>query len=398
MQNDTNYNEGYGAENLNPIFSFALPTKIIFGSGTVKELPAALKELGIRKPLIVTDEGVAAAGILERIQRELPGEIRAGVYDQVSPNPKDFQVAAVAAAYKDFGADGLVALGGGSPVDCAKAAGVLIAEDGKDIRKFQGKNASTKPIPPLVTVPTTAGTGSEITFSAVITDTENRFKMTIKNAWTAAKIAVCDPDLTLSVPPAVTASTGMDALTHAIEAYTAACAEPIADAVALYAVELIYRHLPTAFADGNNVEARRGMLMGSLLAGMAFSHSDVASVHCLAEALGGMYDLPHGVCNAVMLPHVMEYNMPCCVGRYARIARAMGLTPDSGVEGAREAVRAVRQLAADVQLPVFLDFHVPEEDFRAIAEASYKNLSTPSNPRPMTTEDYLSLLRSMSKK
>jgi alcohol dehydrogenase len=185
----------------------------------------------------------------------------------------------------------------------------------------------------------------------------------------------------------------MDALTHAIEAISATCAEPISDAVALYAVELINGNLVKAFKDGGNLEARSNMLMGSMLAGIAFSHSDVAAVHCIAASLGGMYDLPHGVGNALFLPQVMEYNMGSCLESYARMAKAMGLSYPSERAGAVAAVMAVQQLAKDVKLPSFASLNVKEEDYSAIALASAKNISTGSNPRPMSESDYLEVLK-----
>ena len=371
------------------IFSFALPAAIVFGPGCLTRLGELLGGMGAEKPLVVTDPGVIKAGLLDKLAGALGGRPR--VFEGVEPNPKDYNVAAAARAYRETGADSLIALGGGSPIDCAKAAGVLIAHDAEDIKRFEGRGGTAKPIPPLLAVPTTSGTGSELTFSAVITDTANHYKMTIKNAHTAAKIALCDPLLTLSVPAAVTAATGMDALTHAIEAYTAVCAEPLADAAALYSVELISAALPAAFKDGANLEARSKMLMGSMLGGIAFSHADVASVHCIAEALGGLYDLPHGLCNAVILPHVMEYNMAYCRERYARIARAMGLRE----EGAQAAVAAVRRLALDLRLPGFPELGVKKEDYPAIAGAARRNGSNPSNPRPMDRENYLEILNIM---
>jgi alcohol dehydrogenase len=350
--------------------------------------------MGASKPLIITDPGIVRAGIPGKLLEALGGE-RFEVFDGVEANPKDYNVAAAAGAYRRAGADSIIALGGGSPIDCAKAAGVLIAHDAEDIKPFEGKGAAAKPIPPLMAVPTTSGTGSEVTFSAVITDTANRYKMTIKNAYTAAKIALCDPLLTLSVAPAITAATGMDALTHAIEAYTAVCAEPLADAAALYAVELIAGNLRAAFNNGTDAEARSKMLMGSVLAGIAFSHADVASVHCIAEALGGRYDLPHGLCNAVILPHMMEYNMDHCRERYSRIGRAMGLKAEGETEGARGAVEAVRQLALDLGLPLFPELGVKQEDYPAIAAASERNGSNASNPRPMKQQNYLEILNRM---
>ena len=383
--------------NILSTFLFTLPTRIVFGHGCLKTLPEALKALKASRPLIVTDKGVAAAGILDKALAHLEGKVKYVVFDGVEANPKDVNVSAGAVAYNTAGADSIVAIGGGSPIDCAKAIGVLAANSASDIKAYEGKNTHSNPLPPLVCVPTTAGTGSELTFSAVITDTKDKYKMTIKNAFTAAKTAVCDPELTLTVPAPITAATGMDALTHAIEAFTATCAEPISDALALYAVELINGNLVKVFKDGANLEARSNMLMGSMLAGIAFSHSDVASVHCIAEALGGMYDLPHGVCNAIFLPYVMEYNMNSCIEGYARIARAMGLSSPSERAGAVAAVMAVQELAKAVKVPSFASLNVREEDYPAIAGASAKNISSGSNPRPMSESDYMEVLKMASR-
>jgi len=374
-------------------FSFTLPTKIVYGPGCIVSLIDELQLNNGNKPVIITDKGVKNAGILDKITSLLAqNNISCTVYDGVEPNPKDVNVEEGTKIAREFGADSIIAVGGGSPIDCAKSVGVLLAHDGDKIKKYEGKTAATKHLPLLITIPTTSGTGSELTFSSVITDTENNYKMTVKSQYTAAKVAICDPELTLSLPAHITASTGMDALTHAIEAYTAACAEPISDAVALYATELIYNNLVRAFNDGSNLEARSAMLLGSMLAGIAFSHSDVASVHCIAESLGGVYDLPHGVCNAVFLPHVMEYNMEYCLERYARIAKAMGLNFENEKEGAKIAVQAVKKLALDVKLPLFSSLNVNTDDFEKLAEMSVKNISTESNPRPMTKEDYLKVI------
>lgn len=379
--------------NLMQSFSFVLPTKIVYGPGCIQELNAELQAVGAKRLLVVTDEGITKAGILVRVENLLAASgLPYIIFDGVEPNPKDVNAEAGARLARDFNADALLAVGGGSPIDCAKAIGVLLGHQAEKIKPYEGKTSATLPSPPLVTIPTTAGTGSELTFSAVITDTENHYKMTVKSPYTAAKTAICDPELTLSVPANVTAATGMDALTHAIEAYTANCAEPISDAVALYAIELIYPNLRKAVENGNDLAARSAMLMGSMLAGIAFSHSDVASVHCLAESLGGLRDLHHGVCNAVLLPHVMRYSVDFCRERYARIARAMGLSFADEDAGAEAAVRAVEQLAMDVRLPAFRTLGVPEADLETIAEMSAKNISTASNPRPMEKADYLRVL------
>jgi alcohol dehydrogenase len=371
-------------------FSFTLPTKIVYGPGCLKSLSDEMKTFGGKRPIIVTDKGVRNAGILDKVTSILDKDgIKYIVYDGVEANPKDVNAEEGARIAREFSSDSIIAVGGGSPIDCAKSVGVLLAHNADKIKKYEGKTAATEPLPLLITIPTTSGTGSELTFSSVITDTANNYKMTVKSQYTAAKVAICDPELTLSLPSHITASTGMDALTHAIEAYTATCAEPISDAVALYAVELIYNNLLTAVNEGSNLEARSAMLLGSMLAGIAFSHSDVASVHCVAESLGGVYDLPHGVCNAIFLPYVMDYNMSFCLERYARIAKAMGIEYATIEDGAKKAVNAVKKLAVDVKLPLFSRLSVNQSDFEMLAEMSVKNISTESNPRPMSKEDYM---------
>ena len=376
--------------NLLSPFSFTLPTKIVYGIGCIASLMDELALNNGNKPIIITDKGVRNAGILDKVTAILKqNKMHYIVYDGVEANPKDINVEEGAKIAREFGADSLIAIGGGSPIDCAKSIGVLLEHNGDKIKKYEGKTAATKPLPLLITIPTTAGTGSELTFSSVITDTENNYKMTVKSQYTAAKVAICDPELTLSLPAHITASTGMDALTHAIEAYTATCSEPISDALALYSIELIYNNLVIAVNEGDNIQARSAMLLGSMLAGIAFSHSDVASVHCIAESLGGLYDLPHGVCNAIFLPHVMEYNMEHSVKKYARIAKAMGFSFKTELEGAKKAVEAVKELAVDVDLPLFSSLNVNINDFEKLAEMATNNISTESNPRSMKKEDYL---------
>ena len=377
---------------MNP-FEFTLPTKVIFGPGCVTQVVEEIHKVRGKKPLIITDPGIRKAGI-DRIVTDLLEEagIEYALFDGVEANPKDVNAEAGAKAAREAGADFLIAVGGGSPIDCAKAVGVLLAHDAQFIKPYEGKTAATLPNPPLITIPTTSGTGSELTFSSVITDTKNKYKMTVKSPYTAATTAICDPQLTISVPPAVTAATGVDALTHSIEGFTATCSEPIGDAAALYSIELISKSLVKAFKDGSDLEARSNMLMASMLGGISFSHSDVASVHCIAEALGSMYDLPHGTCNAIFLPYVMEYNMDYCVDRYARVAGALGLSYDSNEEGAAKAVEYVKKLTVEVQLPSFASLDPDPKDFHALAEMAYHNGSNGSNPRPMEIEDYERLL------
>lgn len=377
-------------------FCFDLPTRIYFGPGIAKNLPSLLQEAGIRKPLIVTDPGVRGAGLVDPLLSRLREKgFRFEIYDAVQANPRDEDVDRGAETMRRSDCDGLAAVGGGSPIDCAKAIAVVAAHGG-GVRAYAGPGKIPGAAAPILAVPTTAGTGSEITYSAVITDTSRAFKFTVKGSQIAPKAALLDPELTLSMPPALTAATGMDALTHAVEAYTAVGAHPLSDAAALYGAELIAQHLERAVRDGNDIEARSGMLMGSLLAGIGFSRSDVGGVHCLAEALGGTYDLPHGVCNAVMLPAVMAYNRPCCQERYGRIATAMGISWNDVEEGATEAVAAAARLATEVGLPSFSSFGIPAEDFPHIARKAAMNGSNASNPRPMAPADYEAILRTLA--
>lgn len=375
-------------------FSFELPTRIEYGVGVISKLGDELRLLKAQKVAIITDPGIIKAGLLDKITSILKEEkLLYNVFDGVDPNPKDRNVERGAQVVRSFGADAMVAISGGSVIDCAKAIGVLVSHDGKRIKDFEGKTAVKKQILPFIAIPTTAGTGSEVTFSAVITDTENNYKMTVRSPFMAAKVALLDPKLTVTVPPHITASTGMDALTHAIEAYTVKVSEPVSDALALYAIELISNNLVNAVKNGEDIEARACMLVGSLLAGIAFSHSDVGSVHCMAEALGGVYDAPHGICNAVLLPYVMEYNVEFCLEKYSRIAQAMGEVFYTIEEGAMKAVERVKELAVDVGLPSFKSLGVKEEDLEKLADMAAKNISTESNPREMTKEDYLTLFR-----
>ncbi len=381
--------------NLLNSFSFELPTRIEYGVGATGKLAQALKGLGSKKVLLVTDRGIEASGLLTAIADQLASaKLGFDIFSDVESNPKDHNVHAGTEMANQLQADCLVAVGGGSPIDCAKAIAVL-ATHGGAVRDYEGRDKIFGNVLPLIALPTTAGTGSEVTFSSVITDTAESFKFTLKHPSIAPRIALLDPQMTITMPPGLTAATGMDALTHAIEGYTARVSEPLADAAALYAIELVTKYLKTAVFKSRDMEARAGMLLGSVLAGIAFSHSDVGSVHCIAEALGGRYDTAHGVCNAVVLPAVMEYNMDYCRERYARIASAMGISFNSTGDGARRAVDAVKQLAVDVNLPSFGSFGVKAEDIEELALNSFVNGSNQDNPRPMSKDDYVTLFNAL---
>jgi len=379
-------------------FSFELPTRIEYGVGICSKLADELKKLGAKRILIVTDKGIIKAGLLEGIINIIKDAgVDWEVFDEVEPNPKDYNVQKGAEKAQQFKADTLVAVGGGSPIDCAKAMGVVVTHGGQ-IRDYEGYDRITKEVLPLIAIPTTAGTGSEVTFSSVITDSREKHKFGIKNPKIAANVALVDPALTVTMPPKLTASTGMDALTHAIEGYTAKVAEPLADAAALHSIKLITKYLRTAVIEPDNMEARGGMLLGNLLGGIAFSHSDVAAVHCMAEALGGKYDAAHGECNAIILPEIMEFNMNYCRERYAIVASAMGIVYDDVEEGARKAVASIKKLAEDINLPTFKCLGVMEDDLEELAHLSAINLSNDDNPRPMGKEEYLEVFRRLFEK
>jgi alcohol dehydrogenase len=372
-------------------FDFVLPTKIRYGIGMVNVLGEELRLLRAKKVMVITDKGLVKAGLIHMITDLIQKEgLSYIIYDEIEANPKDYNVELASETARKGSVDTIIAFGGGSPIDAAKAIAVLIKQGGK-VRDYQGKGKIKDDCIPFITIPTTAGTGSEVTFSSVITDTKEKFKFTIKSPAIAAKVAIIDPELTLTVPPMVTAATGIDALTHAIEGYTAKCTEPIAEAVGLYGVEYIAKNIVEAVKNGANLESRDKMMMGSLLAGLSFSHADVASVHCMAEALGSLYDAPHGMCNAILLPYVMEYNLPSVEFKYARIARAMGIDEQEDHKAAMKGIEYIKSLSKEIGLPGIKSLKIHKEDFVLLAEMSVKNGSNGSNPRNITTEEYIRL-------
>lgn len=375
---------------MNP-FSFVMPTRIEYGKGIVEKLPEILKEFNVKKPLFITGSGSTRKVLLPMATKYLDkAGIPYAVFDQIEANPKDYNVENAAKFAAENKTDGVIALGGGSPIDAAKAALAIISYGGT-LKDYYGRWKVPGPVQPFFVIPTTAGSGSEVTFSSVITDTSETFKKTVKSQYFGPKVALLDPDFTISLPAGTTAATGIDALTHAIEAYSCTVSEPISDACALYAIELIAETIREAVFNPSNVEARSGMLMGSTLAGIAFSHSDVASVHCMAEALGSLYDAAHGVCNAILLPYVMEYNMEYCVERYARVGRILGSTAADDKAAAKDAVELVKKMVADVKLPTLKDLGIKNPDIEKLSAMSEENGSTPDNPRPITKKEYAEL-------
>lgn len=375
-------------------FQFHLPTTILFGQGKIGELGERIRQLGGSKVFLVTDKGLVKAGIVDQVTALLKNaELEYVVFDEVLPNPRDTDCHRAAAVAREHGVDMLVGLGGGSAMDTAKAVGTLLTHEGH-IRDFYGVNKLERPITPLICVPTTAGTGSEATSFSVITDTETKVKECIFDGRIAPKAAILDPELTISMPKSITAATGMDALTHAIEAYVCTIADPITDALALYAIETIVKYLPLAVENGSDLEARKQMLVGSLIAGMAFGNSDLGGVHAMAEPLGGLYDTPHGVANAMFLPIVFAFNISADVHKHAIVAQRLGVNPDGKTleETALAGADLLKKLSERIGIPKLKDLgYVNPDDFEFLAEGATKNICNATNPRKAKKEDYLQL-------
>lgn len=375
-------------------FEFVLPTRIKFGEGVSKNIADEIKVMGNMNPLVITDKGLIEAGIAGRITDILKANgITYSVFDEIEPNPRD---TTVQKAYKmaiEQNADMLIAIGGGSSMDTAKAVGVLMSHGGI-INDYEGLDKVSKPICDYIAIPTTVGTGSEVTFWSVITDTQRHFKMSVGSPLIAPTLALVDPDMVETLPASIIATTGMDALTHAIEGYTCLFSEPITDACGIYAIKLIGENIRDAVYTDSK-EARENMLLGSLIAGICFGNSDIAGVHCMGEALGGLYDTPHGTAMAMLLPFVMEYNYVANIDKYAEIARALGESVDgmSKRDAALQSVKAIQKMNEDLNIPTLKEIGAREEDLEELAQRSAVNVSVGSNPRKVTAQDFLKIFR-----
>lgn len=377
-------------------YSYFCSTRIEMGMGKAKELPALLQALEAGSSLLlVSDPGVIRAGLVAPIHTALENAgFRVSLFDRLSQNPRDTECMEGAAQFRDVSADMVVAIGGGSAMDTGKAIALCGPNGGMPADYADGRLAYAN-IAPIICVPTTAGTGSEVTRSSVITESSTHRKMTLKHASLRPTLAVLDPLLTCSVPPAVTAATGVDALVHAIEGYTCKVTNPISQALGARAMKTIVSALPVAFADGQNEAARYAMLEGSLLAGLCFGSADVAAVHCLAEALGGLYDTPHGVANSVFLPHVLRFNAVENKAMHAELARYMGFGTDADADelAVEKLIAGIADWTESLGIPKLKDLPgVKTEDFPRIVELSMRNGSTPSNVLTITAEDYMRIL------
>jgi len=378
------------------VYGYFIPSVTLIGIGAAKEIPAKIKALGGSKPLIVTDKGITGAGITKQVTDLLDAaKMSYVVFDETIPNPTDKNVHAGVEIYKMQGCDSLITLGGGSSHDCGKGVGLVVANGGT-IHNYEGVDKSTNPMPPYVAVNTTAGTASEMTRFCIITDTSRKVKMAIVDWRCTPGVALDDPLLMMGMPPALTAATGMDALTHAVEAYVSTIATPMTDSAAEKAIELIATHLRPAVANGGDIVAREGMCYAQYLAGMAFNNASLGHVHAMAHQLGGFYDLPHGECNAILLPHVSRFNLIAKMDRFVKIAQLLGedISGLSKREAAEKALDAIKKLSTDIGIPAGLielgkryGKEVRAEDIETMTGNAQKDACGMTNPRRPTDAD-----------
>jgi choline dehydrogenase len=370
-----------------------VPTRIVHGAGAIARLGELVSELGVTRPLLVTDKGVVSAGLADVALAHLDNAV---VFDDVRPNPDIELVGDASGVYRESGCDGLVALGGGSPMDTAKSVGVEVVHGGSIVEYEYGGTPISSRIPPLVAVPTTAGTGSEATLWAVITDHERKIKFNVGGTpLIGAHVALIDPELTLGLPPAITAATGIDALSHAIECYTCDYHQPFNDAVALLAIELVGRWLRVAYEDGGNLEARTGMAHAATLGGLAYGTESAGAAHAMSQSAGGVHECPHGALTARVLGPVCEYNAPAAPERYARIAQGLGVDVRgvSSLDAALLGVEEVYRLTDDVGIPTMEELGFSEEEIPMLARIAYEDPQTIGNPREVDTAGYEAIYR-----
>lgn len=378
------------------VYGYFIPTVNLMGVGAAKEVGKQVKVMGGTNALIVTDAFLAKSGMGDQIKAQVEAAgAKAIVWGGAEPNPTDKNVHDGLKVYQDNNCDMIISLGGGSSHDCAKGIGI-VATNGGNIRDFEGIDKSAKAMPPFIAINTTAGTGSEMTRFCIITDTDRHVKMAIVDWRVTPNVAINDPVLMVGMPPALTAATGMDALTHAVEAYVSISATPVTDSAALMAIKLISENLRNAVANGTNMEARDKMAYAEFLGGMAFNNASLGYVHAMAHQLGGFYNLPHGVCNAILLPHVCKFNLIANPKRFADIAVAMGENIEglSVRDAADKAIAAIEKLSNDVGIPAGLKgLGVKEEDLGTMADNAMKDACSFTNPRLATRDDIIGIFK-----
>ncbi|MDY3862953.1 MAG: lactaldehyde reductase [Eubacteriales bacterium] len=368
------------------------------GAGSIHEIVGEVKGRGLHKALVCSDPDLVRFGVTKRVLDVLDGAgLAYELYSDIKPNPTIENVQTGVAAFKKSGADYLVAIGGGSSMDTCKAIGIIIANpEFEDVRSLEGVAPTRHPSVPIIAIPTTAGTAAEVTINYVITDVEKKRKFVCVDVHDIPVVAIIDPEMMSTMPKGLTAATGMDALTHAIEGYITKAAWEMTDMFHLKAIELISKHLRGAVA--NTKEGREGMALGQYIAGMGFSNVGLGIVHSMAHALGAVYDTPHGVANAILLPTVMEYNASATGEKYRDIAKAMGVEGTERMTQAeyrKAAVDAVRQLSKDVGIPQDLKAIVKEQDVKFLAESAMADACRPGNPKDPTLEDIIGLYHSL---
>ena len=384
-----------------PLFTWANRPRILYSPGIRSEVGFEMLQLGGKKAVIYTDKGLVAAGVAEMVAeavRKSDLEL-AGIFDSIVQDARIDIINAGAAFYRKCGADCMIAIGGGSVMDTAKAINIMIGGGNDDFQPLADQAGlwdGAKQLPPHIAFPTTAGTGCEVTCCMVVLDTNAHAKLAVTHPNCNPDLAMLDPELTVKLPAKITASTGMDALTHAIEGITSTGAEPVADALGLHAIRLIFKYLPIAFKNPEDITARGNMLIASSLAGMCFINTNLGGVHATAHALGALYGIPHGFGNAIMLPIVMDFNVPDVPERYMMIADAMGLdvTGKKPLEAAKMAVKAVISLKKKIGLTETLkDFKVPKdpEKLKPLVELAAGDSQVGYNPRYLEEEDILNL-------
>lgn len=370
------------------------PKKVVSGAGALQTLGQIIKEMDKSNVIIITDNVMKDLPIVKDTVNNLKNEgLTVNVFSEIGPNPIEEMVHNAVAFMKDIKPEVIVCIGGGSPIDAGKAANVVYTHGGVvndyDIA-IGGITKITPKLLPLIAVPTTAGTGTEVTFVGVITDTKKKTKFGVLSPLVIPDVAILDPEVTVSMPPKLTAFTGIDALTHCIEAYTSVGGFPPAEALALYGIRMISRSLRTAVKDGKNLKAREDMLIASMMAGTAFSLNGLGVCHAMAHQLSAFFDTPHGLANAILLPRVMEYNLSACPQKFADIAEAMGVDIHSmSVEqAAKKALEMVEQLSADLEVPKYLDdVGASKDKIPELVERAMLDNPITTNPRPCTPAD-----------
>ncbi|MBY0119611.1 iron-containing alcohol dehydrogenase [Paenibacillus sp. FSL H8-0317] len=376
--------------------AYYVPPVNLMGRGCLQEAGQMIEQMGIRKALVVSDRQLITSGVAEQVLSILrKSGLEYVVYDEVQPNPTCQNVHDGLQVFQDHGCDAIISIGGGSPQDAAKGIGI-VATNGGHIREYEGLHQSKHKSVPLVAFNTTAGTSSEVTINYVITDEERKVKMVMVDRNSLVSLSVNDPELMLSKPASLTAATGMDALTHAVEAMVTPGGFTVTSATAAAAVELIFEYLPRAVRDGSDLEAREHMTYACFLGGIAFNNAGLGYVHAMAHQLGGVYDLPHGVCNAMLLPYVEELNAKHVPGKFRHIAKAIGMNVKgrSDEECSNYVIEAIRQLSKEVGIPEKLsELGVKDPDVELLADNAMKDACAPGNPYQPSKDEVMELFR-----